>query len=70
MFEERRHFLKTTLRAGALGVGTVLAAKCSVAGEKEAIVEDSNGVVTGKSPKKEILYKKTEHWDAYYKAVC
>ena len=69
MLEERRAFLKTTFSAGVVGVGTILAAKCGVASEKDNSTQDSNGVVIGKSPKKEILYKKTANWDAYYKAA-
>ena len=69
MLEERRRFLKTTLGVGVLGVGTVLAAKFSSAGEKEDIAKSYNGVVIGTSPKKDILYKKTENWDVYYKAA-
>ncbi len=69
MFEERRVFLKTTLGAGVVGVGTILAAKCSMADDQANASENSNGVVIGQSPKKEILYKKTANWDAYYKAA-
>ena len=61
MQEKRRSFIKKTLGASAvLAVGGVKA----VASEQPIT---SNGVVIGKSPKKEILYKKTQHWEAYYK---
>lgn len=69
MFDERRSFLKTTLGVGVLGVGTLLSAKCSLAGDTDTTAQSSNGVVIGHSPKKEILYKKTENWDVYYKAA-
>ncbi len=69
MFEERRAFLKTTLGAGVVGVGTLLASKCSMADDQGIASENSNGVVIGQSPKKEILYKKTANWEAYYKAA-
>jgi len=67
MHEDRRSFLKTTLSAGAVGVGAFLVAKPSFASEKMPM--NSNGVVQGTSPKKEILYKKTQAWDIYYKAA-
>lgn len=69
MIKERRAFLKTTLGATALGVGMLISAKRSVAAENEMSSTLSNGVVTGQSPKKEILYKKTQNWDIYYKAA-
>ncbi len=68
MIEERRTFLKTTLAAGAVGVGTLLTAKYSLASDGKS-GGSSNGVITGTSPKKEILYKKTPEWDMYYKAA-
>ena len=68
MLEERRTFLKATLGATALGVGTFVSAKCSLAEEKTSL-RNGSGVVVGHSPKKEILYKKTANWDAYYKAA-
>jgi hypothetical protein len=69
MQDDRRSFLKTTLGAGAVGVGTLLAAKTGLAGSGKGQIASSNGVVTGTSPKKEILYKKTQNWDIYYKAA-
>lgn len=69
MHEERRSFLKTTLGAGALGVTTFLSAKASFASDKGKSASSSNGVVTGTSPKKEILYKKTANWDIFYKSA-
>jgi hypothetical protein len=69
MQDERRKFMKTTLSAGAVGVGALLAAKGGLASGTKENVTHSNGVVTGTSPKKEILYKKTQNWDIYYKAA-
>jgi hypothetical protein len=62
MQSKRRSFIKKALGASAVvAVGGVKA----VARSEEAL--DSNGVVVGHSPKKEVLYKKTQHWEAYYK---
>ncbi len=69
MIEERRSFLKTTLGVGVAGVGALLTAKYSIASENDTSEGRSNGVVVGHSPKKEILYKKTQNWDIYYKAA-
>jgi len=69
MHEERRTFLKAAFGAGTIGVTTLVAAKYSIAGDTGEAGTDSNGVVVGHSPKKEILYKKTANWDAYYKAA-
>ena len=69
MQEERRNFLKTTLEVTALGVGALVSAKCAIASEKAETGDNSNGVVIGHSPKKEILYRKTADWDVYYKAA-
>ncbi|WP_024956005.1 twin-arginine translocation signal domain-containing protein [Sulfurospirillum arcachonense] len=63
MQESRRGFLKK-----AAVVGTVAAVGTLSASESAKSTVGSNGVVVGKSPKKEILYKKTANWDAYYKA--
>jgi len=66
MRKERRGFLKKLAGAGAVaataGVATVAAAE-----NKET--QSSGGVVVGSSPKKEILYKKTEAWEEYYSAA-
>ncbi len=65
MVEERRGFLKKLATAGAVAsVGAV----ATNAGETKP-AQSSNGVVVGTSPKKEILYKKTEAWDEYYNAA-
>jgi len=65
MLKERRGFLKklATVSAAA-GVGAVTAS----AGETKP-AQSSNGVVVGRSPKKEILYRKTEAWEEYYSAA-
>ncbi len=68
MSEERRNFLKLAAGAGAAGLATLLKAKCTIAAETGESETHSNGVVIGHSPKKEILYQKTENWDRFYKS--
>ncbi|ACZ13088.1 twin-arginine translocation signal domain-containing protein [Sulfurospirillum deleyianum] len=64
MHENRRDFLKK-----ALGTSAVIAtAGASVAlASAKSDTKGNNGVVYGKSPKKEILYKETKEWELYYK---
>ncbi|MCP4970742.1 MAG: Tat pathway signal protein [Arcobacter sp.] len=64
MQESRRDFAKkTAMVVGATAVGaTALAANATASYEA-----DSNGVVIGNSPKKEITYKKTKAWEEFYK---
>ena len=62
MQEKRRVFLKKTLQASAVVVGAaVVGANAKTSGK------EGNGVVLGKSRKKEILYKETKAWELYYK---
>ena len=65
MQKSRRNFLKNSaVVAGA----TVMTATAAAVTKSEAAEEsESNGVVLGQSPKKEILYKKTAAWEEYYK---
>ncbi len=68
MREDRRSFLKKVGKAGAVaaavGTTTVL-----VANSDDTYASDSNGVIVGKSNKKEIIYKKTQKWDEYYRSA-
>jgi len=66
MQKERRNFAKKTamLVAGSTVLGTTAVLAKS---EGENVDSLSNGVVIGKSPKKEILYKKTKAWEDFYK---
>ncbi|WP_419764276.1 MAG: Tat pathway signal protein [Arcobacter sp.] len=67
MQKSRREFAKKTamITAGAAAIAgtSVLAAT----GESSVQDDSNNGVVVGKSRNKEILYKKTAAWEAYYK---
>lgn len=64
MEESRRGFLKK-----AAVVGTVAAVGSVAATASTDKAYGSNGVVVGKSPKKEINYKKTKAWDDYYRSA-
>ncbi|AOO66443.1 twin-arginine translocation signal domain-containing protein [Sulfurospirillum halorespirans] len=68
MQDQRRSFLKKTLSVGAVAATVSVGAIASDTGAKTA-GSNSNGVVKGKSKKKEILYTKTANWDAYYHAA-
>ncbi|WP_104758909.1 hypothetical protein [Helicobacter bizzozeronii] len=67
--ENRREVLK---KLGVLGVGA-LAGQSLLATMPERQFPNtdkgSNGVVVGKSNKKEILYHKTPAWEIFYKSV-
>ena len=65
MQENRRDFLKKAL--GTSAVVATAGASGVLASGNEAKAKGSNGVVYGKSPKKEILYKETQAWELYYK---
>ncbi len=65
MQESRRGFLKKAAVAGTVAaVGAVSATASSATS-----TYSSNGVVIGKSPKKEITYKKTKAWDDFYRSA-
>ncbi|WP_072682383.1 Tat pathway signal protein [Arcobacter sp. LA11] len=65
MQESRRDFAKkTALVVGATAVGATALAAANSEASYEA---NSNGVVVGNSPKKEVLYKKTKAWEDFYK---
>jgi len=64
MQENRRDFLKKALGTTAV-VATAGASGVLASAKSDA--KGSNGVVYGKSPKKEILYKESKEWELYYK---
>ncbi len=64
MQQSRRDFAKKTAIVGATAAIVGSTAVRAAGGEAEA---SSNGVVVGKSNKKEILYTKTNTWEEYYK---
>ncbi len=64
MTKSRRSFLKkVAITSSVVVAGTVAA----TAGTSSSY--SSNGVVIGRSPKKEINYKKTQAWDDYYRSA-
>lgn len=60
----RRTFLKKSLK---VGVSATLAASVAKASAIQEEVSNESNVVVGKSTKKEVLYKKTQNWEQYYK---
>ncbi|MBE2984091.1 twin-arginine translocation signal domain-containing protein [Campylobacter sp. RM9344] len=67
MKQNRREFLKKTLKATT--AATALTATSLIASSKMPNDADGNGVVKGKSNKKEVLYRKTQMWEQYYKVA-
>ncbi|MFL1705436.1 twin-arginine translocation signal domain-containing protein [Campylobacter sp. MOP7] len=63
----RRDFLKKSLKIGAVGGTMIATAAIANSGSKASLQADSNGVVLGKSSKKEVLYQKSKEWEYYYK---
>ncbi|KFL34623.1 MULTISPECIES: hypothetical protein [unclassified Sulfurospirillum] len=64
MNESRRGFVAKAALVGAVAAVGAVGATASSSGTK-----GSNGVVVGKSKKKEITYKKTQAWEDYYKSA-
>lgn len=64
MNESRRGFVKKAALASAVATVGVVGVHASASGSK-----GTNGVVKGKSPKKEITYTKTQVWEEYYKSA-
>ncbi len=68
MQENRRDFLKKSLKIGTLTAGVV--ATAAMANPKASSGEaNGNGVVKGNSRKKEVLYHKTNSWEKFYKVA-
>lgn len=66
--KNRRNFLKKALKVSALG-GVVASVPLYANTQKASDGSSNNGVVVGRARKKEILYKKTQHWDKFYKVA-
>ncbi len=64
MNESRRGFVAKAALVGAFAAVGVVSATASSSDSK-----GTNGVVLGKSKKKEITYKKTQAWEDYYKSA-
>jgi len=66
----RRDFIKRAGVAGIVLAGSVAAVAASTEDEHRGHVDNTgNGVVTGTSNKKEILYNKTQAWNTFYQAA-
>lgn len=60
--ESRRDFLKNAGKTSvAVAIGGIALAGCSSDAPRA-----QNGVKTGSTKKKEILYRSTKHWSSYY----
>ena len=67
---QRRDFIKRAAVAGTVLAGSVIAtAATTESKDRGAGSNVGNGVVTGSSTKKEILYKKTAAWSEFYSAA-
>ena len=64
MNESRRGFVKKAALVGAVATVGVVGVQAGTSGSK-----GTNGVVLGKSKKKEITYTKTQAWEDYYKSA-
>ena len=68
--EARRSFLKRAGVAATVLAGSVATVAATTEDEHRGHVGNTgNGVVTGTSNKKEILYNKTQAWDTFYHAA-
>lgn len=64
MNESRRGFVAKAALVGAVATVGVVGVQASSSDSK-----GTNGVIVGKSKKKEITYKKTQAWEDYYKSA-
>lgn len=69
MTEARRSFLKKLGKASAVAAAGTTTIALASSGHERSYSADSNGVVIGKSNKKEIIYKKTAIWDEYLRTA-
>ena len=68
--EKRRQFIKRAAIAGSVLAGSVVAtAATTERNDRGATNSQGNGVVVGRSTKKEILYKKSAAWEQFYKVA-
>jgi len=69
MIESRRGFLKKLGQASAVAAAATTTVVLASSEHERSYSADSNGVVVGKSNKKEIIYKKTAIWDEYLRTA-
>ena len=65
--EKGRRDLAKKIAMIAAGSAAISATTVFAKSDGENVDSLSNGVVVGKSSKKEILYKKTKAWEEFYK---
>jgi hypothetical protein len=67
---ERRNFIKRAGIAATVVAGSVVATAATMESQPRGARSDAgSGVVVGIAHKKEILYKKTQHWNEFYGAA-
>lgn len=68
--EQRRQFIKRAGIAASVLAGSVVATAATAEKQDRGANSDvGNGVIVGRSNKKEILYKKTAAWGRFYDAA-
>ncbi|WP_198304807.1 formate dehydrogenase [Arcobacter vandammei] len=68
--EQRRQFIKRAAIASTVLAGSVVAtAATTERQDRGATSSKGNGVVVGRSTKKEILYKKSAAWEEFYNST-
>lgn len=68
--QERRNFLKRAGIAASVLASSVVAVAATTQDKHRGESDNSgNGVVIGKSSKKEILYSKTQNWNEFYNSA-
>ncbi len=65
--EDRREFLKKALTFSVAASAVGSAVMSPAVSDAQVQPPGDNGVVRGHSPKREILYRITKHWEEYYK---
>lgn len=64
MSNNRRNFLKTTAKVGAVTAVAGMSISACSSGKT-----NQREITKGKSRKTEVLYQKSQYWDAYYKVA-
>jgi hypothetical protein len=65
----RRNFIKRASVSAAVLAGSVVTVAATTEQDRGSGSQTGNGVVVGRSNKKEILYKKTAAWEEFFAAA-